>query len=480
LPWGDQAAVDPAPGEAFRDPTPLALTRPAPGIVEGALSVAFTDTSLAGTSARLLTYNGLLPGPLIRVKRGDTLRLKLSNDLPPSSAVNLLGHRSDLTNIHTHGWHVSPEDPADNVLRPVSAGDSWTYSYDLSLQPQGTMGWYHPHVHGLVAEQLWQGLAGPLIVEDESPLLASFETHVMVLKDFALADGAATAYESHMDYMEGKQGPILTVNGLVNPVLTARPGQVQRWRIVNASTSRFYPLSLEGHELSIIGCDGGLLDRPYPRSTMLLAPGERLDVLVQASREAGRHRLLALPYSSGSMMGGSMMGGQTSPMSTLLTLDIDSRAVSDAIPSLISDTARPQVDLSRLPQRRFALEMGMGRAFINGQDYDTSPFTVRSSVPPSGESYEVWTIVNRSGMDHPWHQHVNFALPLTFDGGDAAYADLYARAPAWKDTVVVPRSGSVTQLVRVSDWTGPTVYHCHIVEHEDIGMMGVWRLEEVA
>jgi FtsP/CotA-like multicopper oxidase with cupredoxin domain len=81
-------------------------------------------------------------------------------------------------------------------------------------------------------------------------------------------------------------------------------------------------------------------------------------------------------------------------------------------------------------------------------------------------------------MDHPWHQHVNSALPLAFEGGDPAYNGLYTRAVAWKDTLVVPRNGSVTQLVRVGDWTGPTVYHCHIVEHEDIGMMGVWQLGE--
>jgi len=488
-PWSEQATADPAPGDAFQDPTPLALTRPAPGIVEGALTVAMTDTALAGTRARLMTYNGLLPGPLIRVRRGDALRLKLSNELPSSSAANLFGHRRDLTNLHTHGWHVSPEDPADNVLRPVPAGDSWTYSYDLGRQPAGTLGWYHPHVHGLVAEQLWQGLAGPLIVEDTTPLLSSVETHVMVLKDFALVDGAAAPYESPLDYMAGKQGPIVTVNGQLNPVLNARPGQVQRWRILNASTSRFYPLSLEGHDLGIIGSDGGLLDQPYPQSTMLLAPGERLDVLVQASRRAGRRKLLSLPYSSGTMMGGgmmggsgggmmgTMMGGQRSPLTTLLTMAIDGPTVDDVLPSRISDAARPEVDLSRLPERRFVLEMGMGRAFINGQDFDTSPLTVRSSVPLDGDAYEVWTILNRSGMDHPWHQHVNFALPLRFEGGDTDYSDLYTQAPAWKDTTLVPRNGSVTLLVRISDWTGPTVYHCHIVEHEDIGMMGVWQLD---
>jgi FtsP/CotA-like multicopper oxidase with cupredoxin domain len=196
--------------------------------------------------------------------------------------------------------------------------------------------------------------------------------------------------------------------------------------------------------------------------------------------------MLALAFSSGGMMGGGMMdssgggmmGGRTSPRTTLFTVVVDGRPAGDRIPDRISDAARPAVDLDRLPRRRFVLEMGMGRAFINGRDFDTDPAVAASAVPATGEAYEIWTIVNRSGMDHPWHQHVNHALPLAFAGGDIGYADLYTQAPSWKDTIVVPRNGSVTQLVRLGDWTGTTLYHCHIVEHEDIGMMGVWRLEE--
>jgi FtsP/CotA-like multicopper oxidase with cupredoxin domain len=480
--------VDPAPGEPFADPQTLPLERVAPGVLAGALSVRSHDVTVAGERVRLLTYNGLFPGPLIQVKRGEALRLTLTSELEPSTEVNLLGHRRDRTNLHMHGLSVSPEDPGDNPFREVAAGDSWTYGYDLRHQPAGTLGWYHPHVHGVVAEQLWQGLAGPLIVEDDDPRLAVFETHIMVLKDFDFADGAPAPYTSPMEYMTGKQGALATVNGLRNPELRAAPGQVQRWRLVNASTSRFYHLRLEGHTLSVIGCDGGLLDKPYARSSVLLAPGERLDLLVPAARRTGRYKLLALPFSSGSalgsMMGGGMMETPPSALTTLLTVAVDGKPVSDIVPAVISEARRPAVELGGLPRRRFVLSMSMhgagmsmiGGATINGRAYDDEPDSVTSRVRAAGDTYEVWTIVNENGMDHPWHQHVNSALPLSFEGADASYAELLTQAPAWKDTVIVPRNGSVTMLVRLSPWTGDTVYHCHIVEHEDLGMMGVWRL----
>jgi FtsP/CotA-like multicopper oxidase with cupredoxin domain len=93
-------------------------------------------------------------------------------------------------------------------------------------------------------------------------------------------------------------------------------------------------------------------------------------------------------------------------------------------------------------------------------------------------AYEVWEIINQSGMDHPFHQHVNSAQVLSITGGDSGYASLYTTIPAWKDVVVVPNWGSVTFLVPVKDWPGMTMFHCHIIEHEDIGMMGVWEIME--
>jgi FtsP/CotA-like multicopper oxidase with cupredoxin domain len=288
-----------------------------------------------------------------------------------------------------------------------------------------------------------------------------------------------------MDFMAGMVGPVVTVNGLVEPVLPARPGQVQRWRVVNASTSRFYRLRLEGHALRVVGSDGGLLDKPYRVEDLLLTPGERVDLLIKASSAPGTYRLATLPYSRGSMMGGMMGGGMmgggmmggTLPAASLLALRVEGQPRRDALPSVVDPMARrAHPDLSRAVRRRFVLGMGMGRASINGRDFDVSPLVVSSRLSGSGPTWEVWTIANPTGMDHPWHQHTNHAQVLSVSGGDAGYRALYTTAPAWKDTVLVPRGGSITQLVRVADWRGEAMFHCHIVEHEDIGMLGVWSI----
>jgi FtsP/CotA-like multicopper oxidase with cupredoxin domain len=477
-------------GAPFADPAELALTTVA-GAREGSLAVAESDVPLAGSTARLLSYNGSVPGPLVRVRSGETLRLHVRNGLAAGGA-NALGEPRGVTNLHTHGWHVSPEDPADNVMRRLDPGDSYTYAYDLSRQPAGTLGWYHPHVHGLVAEQLWGGLAGPLVVEDPTDALGGYETHVLVLKDFTFADGRPAPYAAPMDYMMGKVGAMVTVNGQVEPELAARPGSVQRWRLLNASTARFYRVALDKHALAVIGSDGGLLDKPYAVTELLLAPGERADILIKVSATPGVYRLRTLPYSRGGMMGGmmggGMMGGGTVPRATLMTLRVSGRKAVQTLPTTIDPAAqRARPDLSAAVQRRFVLGMGMGgmgmggvmgmRGSINGHDFDVDPLVVQSQLPHSGAAWEVWTIDNPTGMDHPWHQHTNPAQVLSVSGGDSGYAALYTQAPAWKDTVIVPRGGSVTQLVKVSDWRGMAMFHCHIVEHEDVGMLGVWQID---
>jgi FtsP/CotA-like multicopper oxidase with cupredoxin domain len=186
----------------------------------------------------------------------------------------------------------------DNSSRHIEPGESWTYEFDLRRLKLGSLGWYHPHAHGLVAEQMWSGLAGALLVNDPNQSLASYETHVMVLKDIELDGGEPEPYNFSFDFMMEKEGDTVMVNGAGNPMLSIRPGhQVQHWRIVNASTARFYKLSLAGHSLHVVGVDSGLLDKPYAQSSVLLAPGERADLLVKVSSSEGTYKLLSLPYA---------------------------------------------------------------------------------------------------------------------------------------------------------------------------------------
>ena len=367
--------------------------------------------------------------------------------------------------VHTHGLHVSPMGNSDNVMQMLMSGDTFTYEYNLSKQAAGTLNFYHPHIHGSVAEQYWGGLAGALVVEDDLPVLSGYETHLMILKDIALSGAAPAPYTSTMDFMHGKEGDTVMVNGQVNPVLNMHPGQVQRWRILNASNARFYMLSLEGHGLSVVGTEGGLLDKPYPQSQILLSPGERVEVLVKASRKSGTYRLLSLPYNRG----GGSMGQQV----TLLTVSYKGSKANDAVPSVI-DPEAVRVQAMPMETRTLALSMGQGKGYINGISFAgmDSTFEIHSMLG----TWEVWTIVNQSMMDHPFHQHVNSCQVLSISGGDAGYASLYTSAPAWKDVVLIPKMGSATILIPVMDFDGMAMFHCHIVEHEDIGMMGLWHI----
>lgn len=462
---GSTTVIDPPPGAVFRDPPVAENVRAgSSGLVEVNIEAAVTPVNVNGTVANLLTYNGSFPGPTIRARQGDLLRVNLANSLA-LPGTNILGHERGVTNLHTHGLHVSPEGISDNVMVMIDPGGDFTYEYDLSKQAAGTLNFYHPHIHGTVAEQYWGGLAGALVVEDDLSVLSGFETHILVLKDIALSGTDPEPYTSMMDYMHGKEGNTVLVNGQVNPVLSVRPGQVQRWRILNASNARFYLLSLENHTLSVVGTEGGLLDRPYPQSQVLLSPGERIEVLVKADRKSGAYRLLSLPYNRG--------GGSTGQQVTLLTLSYKGSKTSDAVPSVIDPDA-VRVDAMPMETRTLALSMGQGRGYINGISFEgmDKAFEIHSML----DTWEVWTITNESMMDHPFHQHVNPCLVLSISGGDAGYAALYTGAPAWKDVVIVPKMGSATILIPVADYAGMTMFHCHIVEHEDIGMMGVWHI----
>lgn len=483
-------------GLPFADP-PVAPATRSGNVVDVTIEASQASASLGGTSAQVLAYDGSFVAPVVQARKGDILRIHFKNSLPAGAGLNVLGHPRFDTNLHVHGLHVTPgANPdgvaGDDVFRSVAPGGGLLdYEHDLSRQPAGSMAFYHPHMHGSVAEQIWGGLIGPIDVADAagSPL-AAYETHVMVLKDITLAGGAPSPYATMMDYAMGKEGNLVLVNGQSNPTLPIRPGQVQRWRIYNASTARFYRLSLEGHLLQVVGTDGGPLDKPYAMTEVLLSPAERVDVLVQGSATPGSFRLLALPYDRGGMgmMGGAtgmgMMafGGAASAQVPLLTLVDAGSPATDAMPSRVDPSAtRIAMDLASLPHTRFVLGMMMGRASINGISFsEAADGTVTSYQHDSKVgTYEVWEIVNQTGMDHPWHQHVNSAQVVAVNGIDPAtgpYADLYTNAPAMKDTVIVPKGGSVTLLVPVLDYAGKTVFHCHVVEHEDIGMMGIWNI----
>jgi FtsP/CotA-like multicopper oxidase with cupredoxin domain len=382
---GGGGVIDPPVGARLADPVTMPFISPG----EINLEVKLSPISVNGTVANLLTYNGSYPAPTIRVKKGDKLRVNFKNALPNTNSQNILGFTQNITNLHTHGWHVSPDEPMDNVMRQFKPGQATgldptvnpypPFEYDTSLQEAGTLCYYHPHIHGLTAEQVWGGLGGCLVTEDPTTLLSGYETHILVLKDLTVSGGAPAAYTSTMEYMQGKEGNTVMVNGQVNPYLTARPGQVQRWRILNASNARFYKLSLANHTLQVVGADGGLLDKPYPQSYILLSPGERVDVLVKVTDTTGTYKFLSLPYSR--------MGMMTSAQITLMTLKVSGTRASDALPNNPINPSAQRLDPNNLPnnqtiadQKTFTLSMMHGRGYINGYDFDVMPYVANSKM----------------------------------------------------------------------------------------------------
>ncbi len=204
------------------------------------------------------------------------------------------------TNLHVHGLHVSPEGKSDNIFLTVKAGESFQYEYQIPENHPGGLYWYHPHLHGTVTNQVFGGMAGPIIIEgdiDALPGIAGVPERLLVLQATQLyPDGSVTHI---VDVPPSMQKMYLRlVNGQLNPTMTIRPGETQRWRILNATVNVTYLLQLDGHQLHQIAKDGNTLNETWTRDAINLAPGERVEVLVQAG-PGGNVRVAHPPYLHG-------------------------------------------------------------------------------------------------------------------------------------------------------------------------------------
>ena len=450
-------------GTSSKTVTSAPIYKSSDGLLELNLEAKESLINLGEKQAYLLTYNGQIPAPRLEVKSGNKVRIHFTNNLEQP------------TNIHYHGLHIPITENADNVFLHIKPGEKLTYEFQIpNNHPSGTF-WYHPHLHGLVAEQLFGGLAGLFIVRgeiDEIPEIQAAQEEFLVLQDFALDTEGRLLDSGHMSLMMGREGNIITVNGLANPSINLPAGGLLRLRILNASPSRFYRLALEDHAFYHIATDGHSLNEPIEMAEILLTPGQRADVLVQGDKESGQYSLVNLPYDRGSMgmMGGGMMDRDNSDESTILaTVNYTSAIESLALPTQLTTA------ISALPEpltvRRFELNHGMnptvGMAFlINGQPYSSD----RTDTQVKLNTVEDWEITNTGVMDHPFHIHGNAFQVITRNGQPESLL-------AWRDTVLVKRGETVRIRILFSDFAGKTVYHCHVLDHEDLGMMGNLAIE---
>lgn len=429
-------------GRAFEQPRVLRSHR---GRLRTTFRVEEHPVTVAGRQVRGKSYDGEFIGPTLRVLPGDTLEIRLMN------------HLAEMTNLHLHGFHVSPAGISDNVLRPMPSGSDNLVRVRLprSLSP-GTY-WYHAHMHGLVEEQISSGLAGVIVVDglrQRLPrALRRVPERVIALKDLQVRNGriATKIIESV---------PIIrTVNGLVDPVLQVRTNQAQLLRLANISADGWYRLRLDGTSFTVIAEDGQPAGRVWADDELILPPGKRYDALVRW-RQPGTYRLRTLRYRSGP-------SGDAFPERRLATAHVSGTPAPDvAWPRSLG--SRPRLErapITRVRYLTFSENNAKGRFFINRRTFD--PGRVDEVVQLG--STEEWVLRNVTREQHPFHLHVNAFQVISVNG---------RRYPArgLQDTVILPGKGVVRIRMRFADFVGTTVYHCHIAEHEDGGMMGVLEI----
>jgi FtsP/CotA-like multicopper oxidase with cupredoxin domain len=430
---------------------PLDLYSNKQGILEVSLIVEAKHGMIGNQSVTALVYNGSLIGPTLHIKPGERLVVNLVNKI-------------DETNIHFHGFHVSPIGSSDNVFRVVKTGETARYVLDIPINhPPGTF-WYHPHIHGLATTQVGGGMSGLIEIEGLKDMLPSALHNIteqkVALKAFPWSLNGSSTNPIY------KWANYFTVNGQTNPAINISSGETQLWNLANIDPATFYNITLPGHTFKVIAEDGNPVWKVWDAKSLVLPAGKRFDVLVTGG-EKGTYPLKSLPYNRSGF----------SPTSevTLATVNVqgnDGHQTADVTPSSLV----PRHDLGDSPiqahrtlvfngspdnntKNRFG---DVGTNQINGKvfDHNRVDYTVKLG------DVEEWTLKNTDNEDHTFHIHVNDFQVMSVNGSPY-------NAHGLQDTVVIPQGGEVVVRIPFTDFVGKFFFHCHILPHEDTGMMGI-------
>ena len=422
---------------------------PDPNIVEINLTAKVADVEVApGKKVTAWTYDGGLPGPLIRTKVGNRLIVHFKNELDAS------------TTVHWHGVRLNIEmDGVPGISQPpVKKGETFTYDF---IVPDASLYWYHPHV--LSNAQVGFGLYGALLVEDPDDPVGLADETTFVLSDIGFdSKGVLEDPESggSAGMVFGREGAYVLVNGRTRPTLKARPGAPQRWRIVNSAKSRFFYLDLDGQEFTLIGEDGGLQASPTKSSILLVTPGERKDVIVRPTGKAGSELTLrAMLYNRGY---GSIEYRSVEDIMTIAFTD-DPPVTKYELPKISRTLTPPPLAGATPVPVIFTLppqEAGHNEFRINGVPFwKAQPFKAKI-----GET-QLWTVKNDTDFDHPFHIHGFFFMVVDEKGAPV-------QPLVWKDTVNIPLKTTARFLVTFDNRPGTWMLHCHILDHAEGGLMG--------
>lgn len=509
----DRLSIDsPEPRyQPFRNPTERVSSG---GVLDTQLSIAYSNQLIwnekeqVPISVSLRNYDGMLVGPTLRIKQGDLLRVKIKNDLPALGSTSCDPYKSHMhrtsnnpcdqknpsafntTNLHTHGLHVSPKDSSDNVL--VKIDPSCEFQNHIQLpqdHPQGTF-WYHGHVHGSTAVQVSSGMGGALIVEggmDTIPEIRAAEEKIFVLQQIPYTKDSADQYGVE-DFDESfgpttwdtgveEYGWRTMINGQTYPIIYLKSGEVQRWRFIHAGVREKIDLQLEGHQLHEIALDGISLGRIVTSENVEMHPGYRSDVLMQAKivtesetlflidREAQKENSLLDEYERPKVLAVVIISPEVKAMSLPANDQLAAYAPFETI---------KEAELEDPPEKVwFNIDGSSGTLCftINGKPFsmDNPPRILKLN------SASEWQITSKRA-NHPFHIHVNsFEI---FRIKKANGTEKIFNPPIWRDTYLIQANDTVYVRSRYEDFDGDFVLHCHILDHEDQGMMELVSIRE--
>lgn len=444
-------------GQPFEDP---------PIIASGSSDLAVTLTSSAqpvrisgklmngrvyAASSQGVQYPASYMPPVLRLRRGQRLIINLENRLPEG------------TNIHTHGFFISPKGNQDDVFEHLLVGGNSQHVYTNTQHLSPGSYWFHPHLHPLVEEQVFGGMSGLIDVQGLRSMLPSglrtITEHYVGLKDFQVMKGVNTI---PLRDINSQADTNRTVNGMVQPVMTMAAGETQLWHMGNIGADIWYDIQASGLKVWVIAEDGNPVVRPYQARDLLMPPARRFDLLVQAPK-AGTFKLITRKMSTGPQ-------GDSYPRTLLATVNVTGAGTVPV--AAVPKTYGTEIDLSKAGIARHRIfrlsENGAGtKFFINGKPW---PGPNRMSASPVTGTVEQWTFTNSAGEEHPIHIHVNDMQVMSING-------VKQDTDSWVDTIPVPAAkddrhpGTVVMRMAFRTYTGPYVFHCHILAHEDNGMM---------
>ena len=404
-----------------------------------------------GKTIRAWGFNGQVPGPVLKATKGDTLVVKVVNNLP------------EPTIVHWHGIRLPASmDGTGEVQQPIQPGEVFEYRF---VVPDAGTFWYHSHQNETV--QMERGMYGGIIVEQEQDPVVTDGERLLLIDDMKLAKD--NSFKKHgvtgrwMERHDGREGDTLLINGKEGFELVMHAGQTERWRVVNAASARYFRLSLEGRPFQVIATDGGMLEAPRTETELLITPGERFDILVGKFHEGEEFHFETLPYDRVTFVRPRKHRYGMVRVKEPKT----SRAF---IPERFADI--PLLTSPDAPASR-RVSMSVGPNLRRGIDFLVNGERHCNDEPVYVGDLQVWEVSNTSLMDHPFHLHGFFFQVLEEQGKAPAYR-------AWKDTYNLKPRTTIKIAWMPDNRPGRWMYHCHIAEHHAAGMMANFEVVDPA